>query len=212
MKGICALISHANTDIQGKLSCISKHQNNLNLANETLHKKLDQISEKVNETKPLLLSIQNQLQQQTAAKQKNMDNSLKSLKEVYDELTIHKSITSNQKLTITDLNSKIQTLRKDLKDSQLNTARKENLLKQLRLQPSPPATSSATNATNEPNDFSNTDNTNETSILLTPYNASTDALDVISTVSKALEVTNISINLQADPTTNNTSDSSQTSA
>ena len=76
VKGICALISHANTDIQGKLSCISKHQNNLNLANETLHKKLDQISEKVNETKPLLLSIQNQLQQQSAAKQKIVDNSL----------------------------------------------------------------------------------------------------------------------------------------
>jgi len=168
VKGICTLISHANTDIQGKLSCISKHQNNLNLANETLHKKLNQMSEKVNETKPLLLSIQNQLQQQTAAKQKNMDNSLKSLKEVYDELTIHKSITSNQKLTIADLNSKIHTQQKDLKDSQLNTARKENLLKQLRLQPSPPATSSATNATNEPNDFSNTDNTNETPILLTP--------------------------------------------
>ena len=177
VKGICTLISDANSDIQGKISCISKRQDNLDLANKTMNEKLDQISEKVNETKPLLLSIQNQLLQQNAAKQKAIDKSLQSLKEVNDELVIHKSITSNQELTITDLNSKIQTLQNDLEHSRLDTARKEELLKKSLLQPSPSTTSS----TNKSNDPSNTDNTDKIPAS-PPQNTSADAPKVTITV------------------------------
>ena len=92
VKGICTLISDANSDIQGKISCISKRQDNLDLANKTMNEKLDQISEKASESKTLLSSIQNQLQQQTAAQKKTMDKSFQSLQEVYGELAIHKSI------------------------------------------------------------------------------------------------------------------------
>ena len=177
VKGICTLIRDSIRDIQEKFLYISKHQDGLDHTNTTLNKKLDQISENVNETKPLLHSIQNQLLQQNAAKQKAIDKSLQSLKEVNDELVIHKSLTSNQELTVTDLNSKIQALQNDLEHSRLDTARKEELLKKFLLQPSPSTTSS----TNKSNDPSNTDNTDKIPAS-SPQNASADAPKVTITV------------------------------
>eukprot|EP00617_Octactis_speculum_P005081 CAMPEP_0185791394 /NCGR_PEP_ID=MMETSP1174-20130828/158351_1 /TAXON_ID=35687 /ORGANISM="Dictyocha speculum, Strain CCMP1381" /LENGTH=424 /DNA_ID=CAMNT_0028486339 /DNA_START=765 /DNA_END=2039 /DNA_ORIENTATION=+ len=177
VKRICTLISDANSDIQGKISCISKRQDNLDLANKTMNEKLDQISEKASESKTLLSSIQNQLQQQTAAQKKTMDKSFQSLQKVYGELAIHKSISSNQESTITDMKSQIQTLQIDLEQSRLDIARKEDLLKKLRLQPSPSTTSS----TSKSNDPSNIDNTDKIPAS-PPQNASADAPKVTTTV------------------------------
>jgi len=260
VKGLCTIISKANADIQGSLSRISKRQDNSDLANNAVNKKLDQMSETINETKTLLFSIQNQFQQHTAAQKKTTDKSFQSLQEVYSELAIHKSILSNREATITNLNSQIQTLQNNLKGSHLDIAKKEDLLKEFRLRPSSPTTSSANksndpsitdntnkkpasssqdasadtsnvtntvpiNITNEPNDLSNADNANKTpapslrdssadarNIIVSLLDTSNDAKNTITTISKVLEVTNTNTDLQADPTTYNTSVSVQAPA
>ena len=136
----------------------------------------------------------------------------------------------------------------------------KDLLKELRLQPSSPTTSSANksndpsitdntnkipasssqdasadtsnvtntvpiNITNEPNDLSSADNANKTpapslrdssadarNIIVSLLDASDDAKNTITTISKVLEVTNTNTDLQADPATYNTSVSVQAPA
>ena len=173
VEGVCALINDSICDFQGKILRLSTNQDALNLANKTMSEKLDQMSEKADETKTLLSSLHNQLQQQKKA----TDKSFRSLQEVYDELAISKSQSLNQESTITDMKSQIQTLQKNLENSRLDSARKEDLLKELRLQHNSPTTSPA----NESNDSSNTDNTNE-SPTSPPQDASTDTPNVTNTV------------------------------